>query len=348
MIAQRFSGHLVRYSSGLHSLEFSPLPEPSSAAEQIVAACERALASDDIVAALRFLASRSLGPTRALELLDETARTERPAREFVDARAAARTTQDRAAAPGAIERALLVHAVLRVVRQVPTLPVDASVKGLLYREFQAYAAPPPDALGRFDLEELPFIAMTRIVTLRRFPGGAFDWEPSGFPHRWLLKVPPRLMARTLRFLALETRGFAPLLVWHLSGTVYRQRFLLEAETRRSFYRVAAAAERQPAVRGLMAASWLMSTETHRINPHLADIGRPFIEAGGLHTDIGPAPATNGFLTGDPRRRQLYERGEYRPTIGVLVCSRQQAIRWVHAHPELETDSRVEFPIRNDS
>ena len=298
-------------------------------------ACARALSSAGIAAAIDFLANRLLPPERCLALLRETARREKVVATLLSARNAAQTADGLAGEPAAVERALLVQAARQRLDCIADLPVDASVKHLLCGEFIAYAAPPRGSEPRFAIDTQSFIAMSRIVTGLRFPGGLFDWEVSGYPRSWFLKLPARLIGPTVRFLTFRTKGIAPFLVWHLAGTVHRHPFLLESDSRKSFYRMAAAAERQPHVKGLMAASWLLSSETLRVSPHLEFIRRPFLEAGGIYTEAGPAHVSNGFLTGDMKRKKLYEAGRYKPTVGVVLCSRDQAIRWIAEHRDLE-------------
>ena len=96
--------------------------------------------------------------------------------------------------------------------------------------------------------------------------------------------------------------------------------------------MASALERQPEVRGLMTGSWFHSLETHRVSPHLAFVNRPFLEAGGIYTELGPADPEDGFLVGNPARAALYHSG---PAFGLVMCTREQAIAWKRSNPELE-------------
>jgi hypothetical protein len=137
------------------------------------------------------------------------------------------------------------------------------------------------------------------------------------------------------FLARRVRGFKPYFVSHMAVTSSKSRFLTEREYLKSFYRMAAAIEMQPSVRAIMGTSWLHSRETHRVSPHLAFLNRPHLDAGGIYIDIGPAPETAGFLTGDKHRQELYRAGKYKPTIGVVICTREQAINWKNSHPEIQ-------------
>ena len=228
-----------------------------------------------------------------------------------------------------------MRAALPAIDQISGLPVDETVKHLYCKEFAFYAKPPASAYSHFSIQAYPFIAMSKIVLLKRFPAGSTDWEISGFPRSWLVKVAPHFMARTYQFLALKTRGFKPFFVPHLAGTRNRLPFLLEREFLASFYRAAIALEKQPRIKALMAGSWLHSVETHRVSPHLSFMNRPYIEAGGIYTDLGPADPNDGFLDGSKERAELYYAGKYKPTFGIVMCTSKQAIAWKRAHPEIE-------------
>jgi hypothetical protein len=55
----------------------------------------------------------------------------------------------------------------------------------------------------------------------------------------------------------------------------------------------------------------------------------------VYLDRGLADSAEGFLTGDPARTRLYESGDYKPTFGLVFCTRGQAVAWKHAHADLE-------------
>jgi hypothetical protein len=182
--------------------------------------------------------------------------------------------------------------------------------------------------------------MARIAVLERFPAGSSHWEISGFQRSWFAKLVPRQLVRAVRYLGLEVRGLTPYFVAHLGGPRGRVPFLIERDFRVAFYRAASALERQPGIRAMMAGSWLHSIETHRVSPHLAFLNTPYMEAGGLYLDVGPAKPEDGFLAGSPERVALYESGAYKPTFGLVICSRAHAIAWKRAHPELEALTAV--------
>ncbi len=313
----------------------TPRAALSERIEQARAACLAALQGDELAGALAFLARRGVPPERGLDLLRATAEAEATAPELLELRQSALVEYRSLEKAVAVERALLVLAALQTIDRVPTLAVDESVKRLFCNEFVSYATPPAGTRGRFDMTKSPFVSMSRIVFLIHFPGGLIDWERDGFLKRWIPKIPPRRLLPTLRFLAFDVGGFKPFLRTHMADSVVPPAFIRERDVNLSFFRMAAAAELQPDVKAMMAAAWLISTETRRVSPYLECLARPWLEAGAFYTELGPAHlAHQGFLVGSDRRRELYEAGDYKPTFGILICTRAQAVAWKRANERL--------------
>ena len=307
----------------------------SARIEQARSLCQQALTDSYVAHAEHFFARRGLTEQARIELLQASARSDKATPQLLALRDWLESESGLAAESGVFERALLVRAALPAIDQISKLPVDETVKHLYCKEFAFYAKPPESAHSRFSLQAYPFIAMSKIVLLKSFPAGPLHWEASGFPRSWFVRVAPQFMARTYQFLALKTRGFKPFFVPHLAATRQKQPFLIEREYFAAFYRAAMALEKQPPIKALMAGSWLHSVETHRVSPHLSFMNRPYIEAGGIYTDLGPASPNDGFLAGSKERAELYHAGKYKPTFGVVMCTSKQAIAWKRAHPEIE-------------
>lgn len=306
--------------------------------EQTRSICLQALAEPVLAAVESFLAQEKVTATNCRKLLKDGAKQQRATAELLALQT--RFSKERVLSPqsGTFERALLLRAAVNALAYVQTLPVDESVKFLFCREFSQYANPPESSRGNFDLSVYPFYAMSKIVLLQRFPAGQHQWEVSGFPRRWLSKVQLRFLPQILRFL--WNSGSKPFIHSHFVATTRKRYVLLEREYRKSFYRMVAALEMQPSIRGLMDSSWLHSKETHRVSPHLAFLSRPYLEAGGIYADLGPAHPNDGFLIGSAARAELYRTGKYKPTVGVVMCSREQALAWKQAHAEIEATLSV--------
>jgi hypothetical protein len=95
---------------------------------------------------------------------------------------------------------------------------------------------------------------------------------------------------------------------------------------------------QPEVKGLLVASWYHSEETIRVSPHLAWTNRTPAAHGAIITHIGPAGAGDGFLVGSPDRRRLFETGDYRPTVGLVIWPRRNLLAWAEGHPEFADEA----------
>jgi hypothetical protein len=299
--------------------------------EETRSLCRTMLNSPPLAEAEAFIARAGLTPKVCSGLLRAGAMRKCPAPELT----ALRPTNVPEGYDFALERALLLRIAVSALDEIPGLPVDESVKHLFCREFTGYAKPPAAALENFAMDGRRFAAMSGIVSLSRFPAGQYHWILSGFPRSWFPKAPLARLPGFCYFLAAQTHGRVPFFEPHLNWTTAsRSTFVTEREYFKSFYRMAAAIEMQPRIKGIMASSWLYSRETHRLNPHLAFFNRPYMEAGGFYVDLGPADSGSGFLEGNPQRAELYKSGEYRPTNALVLCSRAQAIAWKQAHPEI--------------
>jgi len=233
----------------------------------------------------------------------------------------------------AVERTLLVLASQHAIAQVPSLAVSDSVKELFADEFLFFANPPPAWVAHFQTGDVRYREMARIATLRRFPAGQFQWEVSGFPRSWVAKArqPWRVLAHVIGRMG----GFAPLFELHLNARRKNRLILLEKEAGVSYCRAARAVEMQPAVRGLILASWLFCESTAQVTPRLAWLRRMPQSAGALIVELGPASADSGFLTGSEERRKLYEQGAYRPKLACVLWPRKPLIDWAKQHPEFD-------------
>ena len=232
-----------------------------------------------------------------------------------------------------VERALLLLAAQHAAAQLPTLPVSDKVKELFAEEFEFYANPTPAWIPNFRYDHIRFREMARLATLRRFPAGQFHWEITGLPRSWIFKT-PRVFT-LLRHVLGRMGGFSPLFEFHLNSRRKNRVMLLEKQTNISFYRTAKSMEMQPAVKGLLLASWLYCESTAEITPHLVWLRSVPQSGGALAIDLGPAPEDSGFLIGSEDRRKRYHEGTYRPKIGCILWARQDLISWAKRHPEFD-------------
>jgi hypothetical protein len=229
------------------------------------------------------------------------------------------------ARPYLFERyALLVAAAERIV-ELPVLPVPEDVVQLALEELVWLTTPRDTELKWFEAGSYIFSALCKVVTLRRFPAGHLHWEISGFPRSAFLQARGFDRVR-LASAVMRMGGFAPAIVphnpWRKAPLV-----MLERQQHLSFYRMAVAMDRQPAIRGFVAQSWFHAPDVHKASPHLAWVNRVFHEWGGVVVDAGPAGPDSGVFQGGEARRRLVEAGQYAPRLGLVVWPRRAMLRW---------------------
>ncbi len=296
-------------------------------------ACEAALSEPDLARARAALAAA--GATTAEIHAGVRAVTSAPASLGLVRGLAARATDPGDASEGAasLERTLLLTTAIDALSLLPASPVCDEVKVLFCEEVRSWTGLDASAGAAFRLGSGRFEAACKTASLRRFPAGQFDWEIGGLPLSYLLRVTPRSLPRALYVTAARFKGRAPIFFAHLG---YRRQgaSLSEVEANKSYYRMAKSLERQPAVKGLVASSWLRSPDTPKVSPHLAWLNRVFLENGGFVAVMGPADPGSGVLVRSPTRRRLYEIGEFKPTTGLVLWPREAMIGWAERHPEL--------------
>ena len=234
----------------------------------------------------------------------------------------------------AFERALLRCAAAETAPQIENLPVYDTVKALLRDEFRFYTQ--PAAGSSFETGGYLFVTGCKVISLRRFPAGPMDWEISGFPRSWLLKMPKSDLPRVVWFLCSRVGGFAPLFFMHVARRPKNRGLLVEKEVLRSYYRMTRSLELQPSIKGILASAWFHDPAVVAANPHLAWLNRPYLEEGGLIATTGPAAADAGFSEHNTDRERRHASGQLQYRIGVAIWPRAAALGWARQHPELAT------------
>jgi hypothetical protein len=285
------------------------------------------LASREFEEAGRLLRSGGVSDEQLAAIVDTTATAGLPEPEWarLEEIACAGGVED----PLLLPRHVLLTAALRNLVRVRRYAVVEEVKGRLLDFFVYVCDPDRETEQILNARRHGFVAMCRMITLRRFPGGQVDWELGGVPRSWLRAVPRRDLPR-MAWAVAKAGGFRPFYVMHTS---YRRELPIitdEAE-RHAMKLLAESLGMQPQVRGTVAMSWMLDPDLHRVSPHLKWIAawneenRRF---GAFFSSIGPAPEDSGFLVGDRRRRRAYESGDWRPVTGIRIWSRKEILRWL--------------------
>jgi hypothetical protein len=236
----------------------------------------------------------------------------------------------------AFERRLLSYAALQTAPRIENLRVYEPVKSLIRIEFQHYTKPPERATDSLAIGTNEFVVACKTISLVRFPAGPMDWEISGFPRSWLLSIRKSDLPRVLAFLLFRVRGFAPMFFIHIARQPKNRSLVIEREVLRAYYRIARSLELHPQVRGILANAWFHDPAAVGRYPHLSWINHPYLEANGLITTAGPAPANSGFMERNEDRKKQFEKGELAFRMGIAIWPREAAMQWAAKHPELST------------
>lgn len=239
------------------------------------------------------------------------------------------------AEPPLFERWMLLQAAIAGLARADQIPVFDAVKAMWAEEVLWFAEPPQSTVPMFTLGHVRFHEMARIVTWRRFPAGQFHWEPGGLPRSTLWHAPAAEVPRLLWCWLSELRGRGPFFEYHVNARRKNRLTLTEAEGIKSFYLMARSLELQPRVLGLTSFAWFHSPDTAEVSPQLAWLREFPAKHGALAiSSIGAAPPDAGFLIGSEERRRKYEKGRYRPSIGVIVWPRRALLEWARQQSPL--------------
>lgn len=280
--------------------------------------CLAALAEPDLASISRQLANWS-EPAAAYAALNRVTASADSV-DFLLSRA-----REIAAEPRIFGRCLLLLAALHAIPELSAYPVYQGVKEVFAEDLLSWAQ--PSASADFSPESARFREMARVVTLRRFPAGQFHWELSGMPRSHVPHTEWPKWPRLLFTLALETRGFSPMAETHLNDRRKNRLTLSESEAAKSYFLVAKSLELQPHIKGLFTESWLYCESTGRVSPRLAWMREFLLKRGALLASTRLAPVDSGFLRGSNERRELYEKGLYRPRMTYVLWPRGAMIKW---------------------
>jgi hypothetical protein len=303
-----------------------------TALEETAARWREAQLRPDIQAVARIAAAHGFTAARIAEFGARTARMRLPEPEWKTL-AEACGKQGIPEAGYVLPRFILFNLGRDNLARVGGLPLSQEVKLRLLDQFQYVCSPDREMEQLLNPGHYGFRVMCKFMLLERFPAGQSDWEISGVPRSSLGKMPIRDVPRALRCLYLRAGGHAPFFENH---TAFRREapILTEEDDRATLRRMADSLRLQPNVRGFMGVSWLLSPNLAEASPHLAwlaECAREYQRFGAVWTEIGEARPDSGFLSGDRKRRKLYETGAWKPRQGLLLWGRRDLLRWRDYH-----------------
>lgn len=292
------------------------------------ARCAGVLSLPEFAAIPGIAAGLGFGPPQLNDLVVHTARTGIPLERW--GRLAEACEKRGIPESGyVLQRFVLLSAGTGNLRLVPHLPVAGEVKDRLLNQFLYVCAPDREMASLLNARHYGFRVMCKFMLLERFPAGQSDWEITGFPRSWLVKMPVRDLPKALKCVFVRAGGRYPFFETH---TAFRRELpiLTEEDERKTFQLLAASMRLQFPIRGYLGSAWFMDPKLSEVSPHLAWLSnwwRECEEFGAVWTNLGEAPRDGGFLVGDRRRRRLYETGRWKPLQGLLIWERRDLLRW---------------------
>jgi hypothetical protein len=284
------------------------------------------LGSDAAHVARRAIESVGVSPDVARSWLQSVTEDPRSAGAIASLVADARRCGAIANADVSIERWLLARQGLDTIDSQTMTALGTTARRLTCETIASLVeADDPWIEAHLSAPGVRFLELAKVVTARRFCAGLFHWEECGIRRSWLAKVPPRDWMRLAGALA-QMRGFGPAMFLHLNPR-RSSPHLAEPDISCSLGAIAESLDRRADLRGVAAASWLRSPDTHRVSPRLAAVNAPIVAGGGFVTTVGAAPADCGVFATSERRRRLYQEGVFAPTIGLVLWPRAAVLRW---------------------
>jgi hypothetical protein len=242
--------------------------------------------------------------------------------------------RDVATDPAEAQRRLRGTLLALADRQEPLidlLPYPESVRSLVRREFTRIRACANRQGGTaLTLEDHSVRCDLRILCFGRIPTGVEHIELGGVPRSYLWRGSLGQAATFARCLW-RAGGTYPFYRSHFMHGVKPAAFLLvcNRDTFTAWHRnVAGCLRLNPHIRGLFASSWWYDPAIARVSPHLAFLREESVAHGGVLLRYGPTSGAKEMsVANSSQRRELVERGEYRPEIYGIVWPRARLLAW---------------------
>ena len=164
-----------------------------------------------------------------------------------------------------------------------------------------------------------------ICLHRLIPAGGQMLDPgSGIPRRFFFTRPFLSSVRAALYILRNSRGVSPFCELH---TNVFMRHYFSAEGWEYCFRLLPAVFRSYAkLRGLMASSWIFDPKVAEISPNLEFVRATGLRWGGRFIRINLAANPTDALAMSPKRKALFENGDYVPTVYALLLPKSAILR----------------------
>jgi hypothetical protein len=184
-----------------------------------------------------------------------------------------------------------------------------------------------------------------VCSLCLIPAGVQKLDLSTLPLIFLFRNGPVQLVARLRFVLLELGGMSPLFNQHTdSHDPHLMSHFHPDGWRRTYVRFADIAALNPEIRGVYGQTWFIDPQLDKISPKLAYVLHINQSNGATLFRLGPSPQGIADATfKSPRRKELYDKGEYIPQDYMQVWPRKKLIQWAEEQKSMEDWDQVADP-----
>lgn len=236
---------------------------------------------------------------------------------------------------GTVERVLLATSIRTYAPQVLDLAIAEEARRGLLSYYSRLLRPEPRIAAKMRIGHSWFLSACKLATGSRFPAGVYEFELSGVPRSWFLRMArssPWDMVRLAAFVLTRTRGLEPFFANHMAILRDPSEHLTEERVAEAYLTIADSLELQPRVKGLLAAGWMRDPRIGVVSPHLAALSDPIVDSGGILVGLWKVdPESSGALAKSRRRREAYARGLWHPAQGVALWPREAMLMWARSY-----------------
>lgn len=250
--------------------------------------------------------------------------------------------------PGEVERFSVLMASLAAL---PRLEADKGHDCLAWQfcaMLRRIATRPGGWGDRFHHDGDAFHELAKIMTFRRWHAGQSSFDIMDLPRAWFLKVHPLALPGLITEVVRELRGLEPIVMPHINYWRLNASALVPKENEMASWRIAQFVGSHPEIRGLVAASWLFTSEMPEFSPHLAWLRQFYVDAGAYLVDMEIAHEGAGYLVGSETRRRLYREGKLKPRETLVIWPRAQILQWAAQFDPEAGQRRAGSAVENTS
>lgn len=233
-----------------------------------------------------------------------------------------------------IIRAIFARLLEQNRSRIESTPYPSRVHELTQKEFaRIQTAVDEEPHEYFTLSAYLCRCDLRILSFGRRPVGPEHLEIDGLPRSVAFKGGIGQFARATR-LFVTTKGFKPFFVTHLGHGYDPATFLFSYSKRaqkKMFLTIAECLQMHPEVKGLLAGSWWHDPQLEDVAPHLTYLRTGWTDNGAdiffweSSEEIDEVATRNS-----PARRELLEKGEYKPRSYIAVWPRESLLAWAES------------------